>query len=107
MFSLDSRGQATSSSEPTKKQEKDRSVKIINRPRVQLGNCSEAYGLTRVKATFDKSAVVIDVVIIIPSGCASFDNNVVDAAKQIKFKPAIKNGEPATVILTVEYTYRT
>jgi len=107
IFASNSRGQANSSSEPAKKQEKDRSVKIINRPRVQLGKCSEAYGLTRVKATFDKSAKVTIVVVIISSGCASFDNNAVDAAKRIKFKPAIKKGEPVTAVLMVEYIYRT
>ncbi len=89
----------------TEKQEKDRPLKIKRKPTVAIGNCEQSSGRITLKVTFDKSAKVTDVKIVTPSGCASFDNNSVNAAKGIKFNPAIKEGEPITVVKQVEYAF--
>ena len=88
------------------KQEKDKPLKIKRKSPPEFGNCSQGAGLARLRVVFDKSAKVTNVEIAISSGCDSFDNNAIKAAKRIKFEPAIKNGEPITVTKLVEYTFR-
>jgi TonB family protein len=38
-----------------------------------------------------------------PSGCESFDKEALRLARKIKFKPAVKDGVPITVVKTTEY----
>jgi len=83
----------------------DKPVKILNKPRVKLGQCSQSSGITKLRVTFDKSAKITEAVIVQSSGCEDFDNNALKAARGIKFKPAIKDGEEVTVIKPVEYTF--
>jgi TonB family protein len=80
-------------------------VKILNKPRVELGRCSQPSGITKLRVTFDKSAKITEAVIVQSSGCQDFDNNAIKAARGIKFKPAIKDGEEATVTKPVEYSF--
>ncbi len=88
------------------KQEYDENVVIKKKPRVGTARfCSQTSGTARLRVTFDKSEKVTDIIIISPSGCNNFDKNAVRAAKKIKFKPAIKNGEPITITKLVEYTF--
>jgi TonB family protein len=54
---------------------------------------------------FDKSAKITDAVLVQSSGCEEFDNNALKAARGIKFKPAITDGEAATVTKPVEYRF--
>lgn len=88
-----------------KKQAEDQPLKITAKPRVELGDCPQAAGTARLKSTFDKTGKITAVEIVSSSGCRDFDNNAVRAAKRIKFKPAIKNGEPVTVVKTLEYSF--
>ena len=57
-----------------------------------------------VLVTFDSSGKVTDARIAgSSSGCKAFDEEVLRAAKKIKFKPEIKNGAPVTIIKPVTY----
>jgi TonB family protein len=60
--------------------------------------------VVRLRATFHESGVITEVVVSQPSGCEYLDTEAVKVAKQIKFEPAIKNGQPATVVITLEYS---
>lgn len=68
-------------------------------------SCSQTSGTTQILATFDKSGKITNVEIKSFSGCEDFDENAVKAAKKIKFKPLVKNGEPLTVVKTISYTF--
>ncbi|HEX8248890.1 MAG TPA: energy transducer TonB [Pyrinomonadaceae bacterium] len=85
----------------------DQPLKIEKKPHSRTdGRCSTASGTIRLRVTFDKSAKVTNVEIVSPSSCSYFDEQAVKAAKKIKFKPAIKNGEAVTVVKPVEYNFR-
>ncbi|MBA2494271.1 MAG: energy transducer TonB [Acidobacteria bacterium] len=90
----------------TEKQENDQSLKIKRKPYPAMGNCEQSSGLATLGVTFDRSAKITNVVVVTSSGCDSFDGKAVKAAKGIKFNPAIKNGEPITVVKLVQYTFR-
>ena len=71
-------------------------VKIIRRPApdaAAVARCFRNEGFSRVKTvlrvTFDASAKITDVEIKTPSGCSEFDEESVDAARNIKFMPAV------------------
>jgi len=59
-----------------------------------------------LSVVFDKSAKVTDVAIVKPSGCREFDDRAIAAAMKIRFEPAVKNGQAATVAKRVEYAFR-
>lgn len=85
--------------------EKDKPLQIKSKPRVEPGNCRQSSGIVSLRVTFDKSAKVTEIEIASSSGCGSFDNKAVSAAKRIKFNPAIKDGEPITVKKQVQYSF--
>lgn len=70
-------------------------------------DCHRYEGFTYMKVvlrvTFDASAVVSDVEVKEASGCRAFDEESVDAARRIKFEPAVQNGKPISVVKTVVY----
>jgi TonB family protein len=111
IFVVNSNGQKSdplnSSENQTNKQKGDKPIKIKRKPQAAFGpgTCSQSSGRISVRATFDKSAKVTNVEIVSSSGCDRFDRNATSAAKRIKFEPAIKNGEPVTVVKLVEYTF--
>lgn len=91
-----------------KTQEKnyDQNIVVKNKPQpVFARSCKQDYGRAQVRVTFDKSEKVTNVEMILSSGCEKFDENAVQAAKKIKFKAAMKNGEPVTITKLVEYTF--
>lgn len=84
----------------------DKKLKIIKKPGVKFSRqCRQSSGTTRVRVTFDKSAKITNVEIVISSGCTSFDNNALDSARRITFEPQVKDGEPVTVTKLVEYNF--
>lgn len=103
-FASGANAQSNNSSNSSNKQQ-DRPLEIKHKPRVELGNCQQRSGVTRLRVTFDKSAKVTNVEIASSSGCESFDRKAIEAAKKIKFKPAIKDGEPITVVRQIEYAF--
>jgi TonB family protein len=86
-------------------QQADRPVKILKKPHAAPGNCAQNEAVARVSVVFDKSGVIDDVSLTLPSGCAEFDDRAVDAARRIKYLPAVKNGETVTVAKQIEYKY--
>ena len=87
---------------------KDSPIKIKNKPSAAYGTkCPNGGGTTVLKVTFDKSAKVTNVLMVSSSGCDAFDRSAIKAASNIKFKPAVKNGEPVTIVKTATYTFGT
>lgn len=84
----------------------DQPLKIKKKPHAAPGYCSQSEAVARVRATFDKSGKVTAAEITLPSGCREFDERALQAARKIKFEPAIKDGQPVTVSKLVEYVYR-
>ena len=92
--------------ETVQKQDYDQNIQIIKKPQPRFSrDCEQFSGRTRILVTFDKSEKVTNVEIVSTSGCFGFDQNALRAAKSIKFKAAMKNGEPVTVKKQVEYSY--
>jgi TonB family protein len=86
----------------------DKKLKIIKKPGVKFSReCRQSSGATLVRVTFDKSAKITGTEIIKTSGCTSFDNNALDAARRIIFEPQTKDGEPVTVTKLVQYNFNT
>lgn len=92
----------------TNPRQNDKPLKIKRKPTAQVrdANCSDSSGRVTIRVTFDKSAKITDTLIITSSGCNGFDDNAVRAARQIKFEPAVKNGEPITVTKLIQYDFR-
>jgi len=84
----------------------DRPFKILNKPHAKTNGECEGSGRVVLSVTFDKSGIVSNVEEAEVSGCRTFNQNAVKAARKIKFQSAIKNGEPVTVTKLMEYIYR-
>jgi TonB family protein len=48
---------------------------------------------------------VTNVELVSFSGCETFDKSAMEAVKDIKFQPAIKDGEPVTVFKKIKYSF--
>lgn len=80
--------------------------KILKKPQSTARGCQRGTsGRARFKVTLDKSGVVTDVVLIKASGCDSFDQAAMRAAKKIEFEPAQVDGVAITQVKTFEYVY--
>jgi TonB family protein len=66
--------------------------------------CPET-AIVRLKVTFHKSGKVTKAKVISSGGCKLFDEQALNAAKNIKFEPAVKDGKKITKEKTVEYTF--
>ena len=90
-----------------KSDEVDQKIKITKKspPRVKnIGKVCGGYSLaTKLRVVFHKSGKITNVEITEKSLCDAYDQAVLDVVRKIKFKPAIKNGEPVSQSLTVEY----
>lgn len=64
-------------------------------------------GTARVRLVLRRSGMVTDVEMVKSSGCAIFDDNVIEAAKKIQFTPGKKNGEAVSVSVVLIYSYFT
>jgi TonB family protein len=85
-------------------------VKIFRRPAPDASvaaRCFRNEGFDYVKivlrVTFDATAKITDVEVKAASGCKEFDEESIDAARRIKFEPAVQNGKPIAVTKTVIY----
>ena len=88
-------------------QTKDKKLKIIKKPvPFTGGKCGDAEGTTTVRATFDKSGKVTAAELVKTSACDYFDRNALEKARQIKFEPEVKDGEPITVTKMIVYKFR-
>lgn len=91
-----------------KEKPKDRPLKITKHSYPKnVGNlCNQSSTVVRLKVTFDKSEVITNVELVSSSGCETLDNKSIEAAKKIKFRSAIKDGEPVTVTRQIEYDFK-
>jgi TonB family protein len=90
-----------------KQSEVDQKAKIIKRQYPSTDRmCGDDSGLVRVSVVLHKSGKVSDVKHLKSSECQRFNENSLDSAKKIKFSPALKDGQPVSVSVMVEYTYR-
>jgi TonB family protein len=101
---------AVSSNAQTSNNQQDRPLKIKSKPQISpsvFSRCLEGKRNTGIRAlvkvTFHSSGKVTEVEIEESSGCEHFDKEALRIAKKLKFKPAIKDGEPITVVKTTEY----
>ncbi len=58
---------------------------------------------TVLRVTFGVAGKITDVEVKTASGCNAFDEESVDAARRIKFEPAVQEGKPISVVKTVVY----
>lgn len=86
-------------------QKEDTKLKIVKKPIPKSGECTTDSAIVLVKVTFDKDGTIGNAEIARTSGCDNFDNNSLEAARNIKFEPQTENGEPITVTKTIEYRY--
>jgi TonB family protein len=90
-------------------------TKVLNSPLVILSQPKAPYpnpetgtvcisGVVRLKVKFLESGKIGEIVTVsgLPFGATE---NAIEAAKKIKFKPAIKDGKPITVSKTLEYRF--
>jgi len=89
--------------------EVDQKAKFKKSPKPSIWNihkiCESRAGLTKVKIILHKSGKITHVELLKSSGCEFFDKNVAEAVGKFKFKPAIKNGQPVSQFITLEYNY--
>ena len=68
-------------------------------------DCQENLRLfASLRVVLHKSGKVTEVILIKGTGC-SYDKEAIRAARNIKFKPAMKDGQQVSQYLTVEYEY--
>lgn len=93
-----------------KQSEVDQKAEITKKPRASTnGQCGRSYGTngtTRISVILRKTGEVDGVKLVKSSPCATFNENALDAARNIKFKPAMKGGQAVSVSVWVEYSYR-
>jgi TonB family protein len=63
-----------------------------------------AEGAVRLRVTFQADGTVGEVVLV-HGLTEAFNQQAIDAARKMKFTPAVKNGVPVSVTKTVEYTF--
>ena len=65
---------------------------------------ASANGVVRVRALLDADGAVKHVLVVKPLGYG-LTEQALDAARRIKFKPAVKDGRPASQWVTIEYNF--
>jgi TonB family protein len=93
-----------------KQSEVDQKALITTKPRAstngQCGRGPGTNGTTRIAVVLRKTGEVSDVKVAKSSPCATFNQNALAAARNIKFKTAMKDGQAVSVAVWVEYSYR-
>ena len=83
----------------------ERPLKILDKPRPQVTDgqdCSQGKVVLRVTFLYTGKIGSISVISGLGNGAT---DNAIEAAKRIKFKPAVKNGKPVSVTKPVEYAF--
>jgi TonB family protein len=89
-------------------QQPNSSLKIIKKPKASYPNQEKGtvcvQGTVRLRITFLKDGEIGNISLVsgLPNGA---NENAVEAAKKIKFRPAIKNGKAISVSKIVEYKF--
>jgi hypothetical protein len=88
--------------------ETDEKAKILKKPlprfpREGRPQLTKGYVILRAILAADETVKHIEVITGLPSG---FTESSIAAARQIKFKPAMKDGKPVSVWIELEYQFR-
>lgn len=87
--------------------ETDEKAKILKKPIPRYPGQSRrqtrGYVILRAILAADETVKHIEVITGVPNG---FTESSIAAARQIKFKPAMKDGKPVSVWVELEYTYQ-
>ena len=100
-------GSNTANESSNNKVDENRNLRVRTTPRPEYTRFARAYflsGTVVIRATFMLNGTVgnVEVVRGLPFGLSG---EAIKAAKAIKFDPAIRRGNPATVIRTIEYAF--
>jgi TonB family protein len=89
--------------------EVDKSPRIMTRERPATdGKCKPGTsGKVRVEVILRRSGAVEIQNILQESGCDRFDKNALNVLKAMKFEPAVKEGQPVSVLMKMEFNYST
>ena len=90
-----------------KQSDVDKKAEMTERPRAQVGGkCPRgSSGAVKFEIILRRSGTVDISNMTQSSSCEAFDKSAYNAAKGIKFNPAIKDGQPVSVATWVEYRY--
>ena len=87
--------------------ETDEKAQILKKPiprfRGEPRRQTRGYVILRAILAADETVKHIEVITGVPNG---FTESSIAAARQIKFKPAIKDGKPVSVWIELEYTFQ-
>ena len=90
-----------------KQSEVDQKAKITKRSHPLTDRtCTNDSGFVRVLVVLHKSGKVSDVKFLKSSECQRFNENSLASAKKIKFNPALKDEQPVSVSVMVEFKYQ-
>jgi TonB family protein len=67
--------------------------------------CEVRSGTTTLRVVLHKMGRVTDVELRGKSGCESFDKRAINAAGKVKFKPAMKDGNPVSQYAVFQYKF--
>src|SRR5262249_31604133 len=81
--------------------EVDTKVKIVNKPPPNFSGTRNA-GLTTLRALLSSDGTVKHM-LVLHKVDPIFDRACIEAARQIEFTPAIKDGHPVSIVVIVEY----
>lgn len=85
----------------------DEKIKVKSKPRSSTdGKCAEDTGRVSLRVYFQSSGKITKAEIVAPSSCEYFNESSLKAAKRIKFKPAMKDGQAVSYTTIVEYDWR-
>lgn len=88
--------------------EVDEKPKIIKKTFPSASDCERnlrMVGIIELRAVLRKSGEVTDIEVVQASPCAAFNKSALKAVKKIKFKPAVKDGQPVSVLMPIAYSY--
>jgi hypothetical protein len=92
---------------PPKSAKVDNAVTILNKPSASYTDLARIYeiaGMVRLRVTFEKNKEVSDITVLskLPFGLTQ---SALRSARQIKFSPAVRYGDPYTSSKIVEYNF--
>lgn len=68
--------------------------------------CDARSGSVLLRVVLRKTGKVTDVVLRESSGCESFDKRAMKAAVKVRFKPAVKDGNPVSQYVMFQYNFK-
>ena len=88
--------------------ETDEKVQILRKPAPRFPreagrHITRAYVILRAILAADETVKHLEIITGMPGG---FSESAIAAARQIKFRPAMKDGKPVSVWVELEYTFR-